>query len=80
MANPPCRHPHLHFEAGGLYIVCKDCKYVWAAVGNCSMRIVQDVMARGMGLTELDRRSDPYAQAGIASVALPSGSGGNSSK
>lgn len=58
-----CRHEHLHFQNGGLHIVCSNpkCKYVWTAVGACPLRIIQDVMARGMGLSELDTRSDPSA-------------------
>lgn len=62
LSKPPCKHEHLRFENGGLHIVCSnsDCKYVWTAVGKCPMRIVQDVMARGMGLSELDTRVSPY--------------------
>lgn len=56
-----CNHDHLHFEQGGLYLVCDNCKYTWAAVGTHPMRIVQDVMARAMGLTEMDKRSNPMA-------------------
>lgn len=58
---PPCKHPVLHFEAGGLYLVCKGCKYTWAAVAHCPLRIMQDVMARSQGLSELDQRVDPLA-------------------
>lgn len=59
-AKPPCRHPHLHFENGGLHIICGDCKRAWVAVLE-PYRIIQDVMARAQGLTDLDRRSDPSA-------------------
>lgn len=59
--EPLCKHQHLHFENGGLHIVCANCGYAWVAVGKNPIRILQDVMARAMGLSELDRRSDPYA-------------------
>ena len=57
--KPPCRHGHLHFETGGLHLVCDDCKYVWAAVGHCPQRFIQDIQARAMGFTEQDKRHDP---------------------
>lgn len=61
-----CKHEHLHFENGGLHLVCDDCKYVYVAVGQCPARTMQDIMARGKGFTELDRRSNPYAVKKVA--------------
>lgn len=55
-----CKHDNLHFENGGLHLVC-DCGYAWLAVGKHPMRIIQDVMARGMGFTEMDKRTNPMA-------------------
>lgn len=58
-----CKHDSLHFEAGGLYLVCDNCKYVYAAVGFCPARIIQDTMARNKGLSETDKRCNPLALA-----------------
>lgn len=44
--NEQCEHSHLKFDQGMLYLVCKKCNYVWAAVGHCKLKIMQDIMAR----------------------------------
>lgn len=58
-----CDHDSFHFEAGGLYLVCDHCKYVYAAVGFCPARIIQDLLARSKGLSEADKRCNPLALA-----------------
>lgn len=58
-ALPPCRHPRLHFEAGGYHVVCSGCGHTWNSVGHCPARFIIDPMARAQGLTEFDVRSDP---------------------
>ena len=58
--KPPCKHAALHFEDGGLHIVCDDCKYTWVAVGKDPYRCVHDITARAMGLSDLDKRHDPH--------------------
>ena len=58
----PCKHYRLHFEDGGLHLVCSGCGYVWVAVGHDKLRCVHDIQARGMGLTNLDHRNDPYGR------------------
>jgi hypothetical protein len=57
--QPPCRHPVLYFEDGGLHVVCRECKQAWQAINK--ERLLPDFMARGQGLTDLDVRRDPYA-------------------
>lgn len=59
--KPPCKHSKLHFEDGGLHIVCSTCKYTWVAVGHDSLRCVHDIQARAMGLSHMDERRDPYS-------------------
>lgn len=54
-----CRHLALHFESGGYNIVCNDCKYSWAAVGHCPLKLISDPTARAHGFTYLDERHDP---------------------
>jgi hypothetical protein len=54
-----CMHPALHFEAGGLYVVCTGCGQAWQAVNK--ERLVPDFMARGWGFSELDVRKDPLS-------------------
>src|SRR5258706_11487810 len=57
--EPPCRHSDLHFETGGLHVVCSNCGYAWNAVGHHPARSVVDPMARAQGLTEFDTRHQP---------------------
>ena len=54
--QPPCRHPHLHFEDGGLHVVC-SCGQTWQAVAK--NRLTPDFNARSWGLSQLDVRKDP---------------------
>jgi hypothetical protein len=56
-----CSHHSMHFEAGGLYLVCsnKGCGQAWQAVNKD--RLVPDYMARGWGLSELDVRKNPLS-------------------
>lgn len=63
-APQPCKHQRLHFANGGLHIVCEGCGRAWVKVLE-PYRIIQDVMARGEGLSELDRRVDPYADPSV---------------
>lgn len=54
----PCRHPHLAFAAGGLYLRCCTCPRRFGALLPDSD--VLDVMARGE-LLEGEHRSNPLA-------------------
>lgn len=55
----PCKHKKLHFEDGGLHIVCDDCSQAWQALNK--QRLVPEFMARGWGFSKLDVRKDPLS-------------------
>lgn len=57
-AKPPCKHVELHFETGGLYVVCSECDDCWRAVLPPN-RVVVNVVARSQGLTKQDVRKKP---------------------
>lgn len=57
--KPPCRHEAIHFETGGLHIVCNGCGRAWTSVINHPLRNIFDPTARALGLTELDERHNP---------------------
>ena len=56
----PCSHVELHFERGGLYVVCsnKECGAMWRSVLKPA-GIVVNPAARSQGLTEHDVRRKP---------------------
>jgi ribosomal protein S27E len=55
---PPCKHKELHFDDGGLHLVCSNCGQAWQAVNK--ERLVPEFMARGWGFTAMDKRKDPF--------------------
>lgn len=61
-----CRHPTLHFDKGGMHVVCPSCKRRWGALDTKPERggessVMPDFSAMTDGLTEMDKRHDPLA-------------------
>lgn len=54
----PCKHEGLHFERGGLHVVCSDCGDMWRAVIK-PHGIVLNIAARSQGLNRQDKRRNP---------------------
>lgn len=54
-----CHHAAFHFENGGLHMVCNRCSDVYANVGKCPARFIQNIESRSLGLNTLDIRQSP---------------------
>lgn len=57
--GPVCRHEGLHFETGGLHVVCNGCGQAWTAVMKHPLRNIFDPTLRALGLNEFDERHNP---------------------